>query len=38
MTFLDYEYMKHGSVQAAPEVLSLAGDFTFKTQPVSLRV
>lgn len=24
MTFLDYEYMKHGSVQPAPEVLSQA--------------
>lgn len=33
---MDYEYMKHGSVQPAPEVLSLASNFTFKTQPVSL--
>lgn len=37
MTFLDSEYMKHGSLQPEPEVLSLAGDFTFKTQPVSLK-
>lgn len=29
--------MKHGSVQPAPEVLSLAGDFTLKKQPVSLK-
>lgn len=37
MTFLDSKNMKHSSVQPAPEILSLAGDFTFKTQPVSLK-
>lgn len=29
--------MKHGSVQTATEVLSLADDFTFKTQLVSFK-